>query len=118
MYRFVRAFFSWKTILLTTGISVVMLASSILSVGLRSYALPVGFAAALLHFMLSTWLWRDFVYGGADFDSEYSYAPSGVPKSWYMLVSFIFLLALTLGIAILDVEQGCRSSFMNAMDLC
>ena len=118
MTNFARSFYSWKLILLTTGVSALMLVVSIFAVGLRSLALPVGFMASLLHFVLSTWLWRDYVYGGADFESEYSYAPSGLAKSFYMLGSFIALLALSLAVTIVDIEQGCPSSLQHELGVC
>lgn len=95
-----------------------MLIVSIFAVGLRSYALPVGFAATLLHFLLSGWLWRDYTYGGADFDSEYTYAPSGLAKCFYLLGSFIVLLAISLAVTIIDIEQGCLSSLQDELGVC
>lgn len=74
--------------------------------GLRGYASFLGFAAALLHFVLSGWLWRDYMYNDADFDSEDSYAPSGLAKSMFMLASFIVLLAGSVLVSILIVEQN------------
>lgn len=68
--------------------------------------------------MLSGWLWRDYVYGGADFDSEHTYAPSGMAKSFYMLVSFIALLGLSLTVTIIDIEQGCLSSLQQELGVC
>lgn len=95
-----------------------MLVASIFAVWLRPFALPVGFMASLLHFVLSVWLLRDYMYGGADFDSEYSYAPSGLAKSFFMLGSFIVLLALSLIVSIISIEQGCLSSLQNELGVC
>lgn len=83
-----------------------LLIASIFAVGLRPFALPVGFMASLLHFVLSGWLWRDYMYGGADFDSEDAYAPNGLAKSFYMIASFIALLALSITVTIIGIEQG------------
>lgn len=77
-----------------------------------------GCIPAFLHFVLSGWLWRDYVYGGADFDSEHTYAPSGMAKSFYMLVSFIALLGLSLTVTIIDIEQGCLSSLQQELGVC
>lgn len=118
MVDFARVVYSWKTILLTAAISAMALIASIFAVGLRSYALPVGFMAAILHFVLSGWLWRDYLYGGADFESEHTYAPSGLAKSWCMLASFLGLLALSLTVTIIDIEQGCPSPLQDALGVC
>lgn len=115
---FARWFYSWKLILGTTGISLMLLAPSIYFVWLRSYSIPLGFTAALLHMSLSTWLWRDYMYGEADFDSDDSYAPSGLTKSMYMLGSFIVLLLASLAVAIIDVEQGCLSLLQKELGVC
>lgn len=118
MRAFARAFYSWKAILFTTGTGSVLLVASIYVVGIRSYSIPIGFAAALPHFVLSGWLWRDYMYNDADFDSDDSYAPAGLTKSMYMLGSFIVLLGLWLAVAIVDVEQGCPSSLQKALGVC
>lgn len=95
-----------------------LLGPSIYLIWLRSYSIPLGFAAALLHFSLSTWLWRDYAYGEADFDSGDSYAPSGLTKSMYLLGSFVVLLLASLAVAIIDVEQGCPSALQNGLGVC
>jgi hypothetical protein len=115
---FARAVYSWKTIWLTTAINALALIASIYAVELRSYSLPIGFTSALLHFVLSGWLWREYVYNGVDFEADYSYAPSGLAKSVYMLVSFIALLGLSLTVTIIDIEQGCLSSLQHELGVC
>ncbi|WP_417234381.1 hypothetical protein [Arthrobacter sp.] len=81
MRAFARAFYSWKAILFTTSVGLAFLIATIYEVGIRSYSIPIGFAVAILHFVLSGWLWRDYVYGDADFDSNDSYAPAGLTTS-------------------------------------
>lgn len=44
------------------------------------------------------------MYGNADFDSEDSYAPSGISKSYFMLGSFVLLLLTCLAFTIISIE--------------
>lgn len=100
----IRSLTSWKTLAFSTAAIVVALVAAFWAVELRSFALAVGFAAALIHFWGSAWLWRSYMDGGADFDSPDAYVPSGLSKSTFMFGAFIALLTLSVLLAIADAK--------------
>lgn len=104
MRRIWQAVYSWKLIVSTTLVSMTLLLLSIALSELKLVALILGWIAAFAHFGFSIWLWRDYMYGNADFDSEDSYAPSGISKSYFMLGSFALLLLTCLAVTIISIE--------------
>lgn len=95
-----------------------MLAVSYVLVPLRSLAIPLGFALAMLYVMVSTLLFRADMYMRVDLDEEDGYITSGTAKGMFMLLGFVVLIGASMGITIADAEQGCPSWPINAMDVC
>ncbi|GER23983.1 hypothetical protein NCCP1664_24780 [Zafaria cholistanensis] len=117
MRTLVRRLTSWQSLLLSTALTLPALAMSFWIPGLRTAAATASYALAFMHFCGSTWLWRAYTYGNADYDSPNVWVPGGLSKSMFLLAGFIILLGASLAITITDIEQGCPSALTSGLGL-
>jgi hypothetical protein len=106
MKTLVRRLTSWQALLGTAGPVLALLCLSVWVVELRPISIVAAFALAFAHFIGSGFLWRMYVDGGADYDSEDAWVPGGLSKSMFMLAGFIVFLGAGLAVEIADIEAG------------
>ncbi|GAA3666338.1 hypothetical protein GCM10023081_01480 [Arthrobacter ginkgonis] len=118
MKTLVRRLTSWHSLVLTAALVLATLTLSVWFTGLRTAAAVASYALAFIHFCGSGWLWRAYTYGNGDYDSPDAWVPGGLSKSMFMLAGFLVLLAASLAITIIDIEQGCPSALTSEPGLC
>lgn len=112
MKRFLQRFFSWQVIIYSTLIPLLALLCSLLVIEFRPFALFIGLIVSFVHLISFFWIWREYMYGTENFDSDDSYAPSGMSKGFFMFGSFIVLSLLSLAMIIIQ-KEGSLSVIFN-----